>query len=115
MLLEELKEGWFIGHRKQDQQPTALTDEERERIKRLFPDSNVHLKMASGEHVFDKNAHAIYKNLRLSFYKKGDELRVSVGHYRDHDGPGNPKVSPVTHTDHIASEDELERIQRMAK
>lgn len=114
MLLQELKEGWFVGHRKQDQEPSPLTSEERDLIKRLFPDSNVHMKMGDGKHVFDKNAHAVYKNLRLSFYKKGDELRVSVGHYRDHDGPGNPKVSPVTHTDHVATEDELERIQRNA-
>lgn len=115
MLLQELKEGWFASHRKQEEQPNPLTNEERNLIKRLFPNSNVHIKMADGKHVFDKNAHAVYKNLRLSFYKKGDELRVSVAHYRDDDGPGDPKVAPIIHTDHAVSEDELERIQRMAQ
>jgi hypothetical protein len=114
MLLSDLKESWF-GRKEVPKASSPLTPEERSLIKRLFPDSNVDLKHGTSQHLFDRNAHAVYKNLRLSFYKRGDELRVSVGHYRDDMGPGNPSVSPVTHTDHQATEDELERVQRLAR
>lgn len=114
MRLHELKEGWFNKQEKRDA-PTHLTSEERALIKRLFPQSNVNMKMADGSYVFDSNAHAIHKNLRLTFYKKDGELRVSVQYYRNDDGPSNPNIAPITHTDHQASEDELERIIKGAE
>ena len=89
-----------------------LTDEERKLIKRIFPDTNADLKMGDGSYVFNSNAHANHGRASLSFYKNGDELRVSVAHYKDYQDVGNPRAIPITHTDHAASEDELERIKR---
>ncbi len=117
MLLKELKEGWFVGRKKEDAKPKSqpLTTEERDLIKRMFPANNVDTKTGTGEYLFDSNAHAVYKNLHLSFYKKGDELRVSVAYYDNHSGPSDPKKSPQFHTDHAVSEDELERIKATAR
>ena len=115
MLLKELllAEGWF-SKKKTVADRTPLTDEERELIERIFPDTNAMLK-SGDKYLFDDGAHATYKNLHLTFYKRDGELKVSVAYYKDHDGPGNPKVSPDFHTDHNVSEDELERIKKSAK
>lgn len=114
-----LKEGLsfkeFLG-KKKDEKSSPLTDEERKMIKRIFPECNaLEKRPGRDEWLFPSNAHAVYGTGRLSFYKKGNELRVSVGHYRNNMGPGDPKISPITHTDHAATEDELERLHKELK
>ena len=115
MLLKELllAEGWF-SKKKNAPTRTSLTDEERELIERIFPDTNVMLK-SGDKYLFDDGCHATYKNLHLTFYKRDGELKVSVAYYTDHDGPSNPRTRPLFHTDHSVSEDELERIKKSAK
>ena len=114
MKLTELRtnvsEGWFSS--KKTVKNATLTPEERKLIKRIFSNSNVDLVMANGEPVFDSNAHAFHGRARLSFYKKGDELRVSVAHHSSNIDAMNPSVASAFHTDHAATEDELERIKR---
>ena len=114
MLLRELKEGWFSSKKEHKPVRTPLTDEERQLIQRIFPDTNVMLK-SGDKYLFDDGANATYKNLHLTFYKRDDELKVSVAYYKDHDGPSNPRTSPDFHTDHDVSEDELERIKKTAR
>ena len=109
MLLSQLKEGWFSKKRPEKEEP-RLTEEERALIKRLFPESNADDKMGQ-DYTFPGHVHAVYGNLSLTFYKKEDELRVSVAHHSDIESRINPRSSPITHTDHVATEDELERIK----
>ena len=99
--------------RKQPKKNQPLSDEERKLIKRIFPNSNADMKMPGrDEYVFGSNAHAHHGKARLSFYKDGNELRVSVAHHKSEQDAINPNARPITHTDHAASEDELERIKR---
>ena len=101
-----------FSKKRKEEKADALTPEERKLIKRIFPNCNVDMKMSGDRYVFDSNAHAIHGRANLSFYKKGDELRVSVAHYKSESDAIKPTARPLLHTDHVATEDELERIKR---
>lgn len=112
-LYSAVNEGVFdMFSKKKEEKNEPLTLDERKLIKRYFPDSNAMLKMGNGDYVFDSHAHATHGRAKLSFYKSGDELRVSVAHHKSENDAGNPRASPITHTDHSANEDELKRIKR---
>lgn len=89
-----------------------LTVEERALIMRIFPNSNVDMKTGSGEYLFPCNAHAFHGRAHLSFYKNRGHFRVVVAHHASEKDALDPRVVPITHTDHAATEQELEWIKR---
>lgn len=103
----------FWGKKVKPKENKPLTAEDRALIKRIFPQTNADMKMPGrDEYVLPQNAHAHHGTARLSFYKDGDELRVSVAHHHSEQDAINPRAIPITHTDHAATEDELERLKR---
>lgn len=116
MKLHELHEGLFkskVIALKNDN----FTPEERALIKKHFPTgSNIDLKRpGKDEPLFPDNAHAVYGKGHLSFYKSNGKLHVSVGHYSNDRDPGDPKKSPMVHTDRAATDTELTQLKKDLK
>lgn len=109
---KELLEGWFSKKKEPKLNRTDFTDEERKMIKSVFPTgSNVDLKHGE-KYVLPQNVTLNFKRSNVNFYKDGDQILASVGWYRDEDGPGNPRTSPMFHTDHkISSIADLKKLK----
>lgn len=93
----DVHEGWFSKPKFPtiDRQP--VTADDRRMIAAAFDfGHNANLKHANGEYVLPDNVTLNYRKARVNFYKDGDKLMASIGHYDDEDGPGDPSRRPIT-------------------
>lgn len=108
-----LEEGLF-GSKPKAMVRTDVTADDRKMITSVFPNGhNADLKRGQ-EYVLPQNITINHKRARMNIYKDGDTLKASIGHYADEDGPGNPRKSPIHHTEHdITSVDDLKKIKKL--
>jgi hypothetical protein len=95
----ELLEGWFDKKTKEKKSVrTEITADDRKMITSVFKTNhNADMKHGDETYVLPDSVYANYKNARVTFFKHGDQLLASVAWYRDEDGPGNPRKSPLFH------------------
>ena len=112
--LAAIEEGIFERFKKKPVATSNLTPEDRELIKKYFPNSNADLRWGGpeSEYVLPSNAHSIYGRGRIAFYNKGGQLTAGVAFHQSHRDAASRDAIPVTHYDvPINSEDDMVKLK----